>query len=199
MANIGSYPIDGTISGGDKLIGTDVSNNNATKNFTVSDLASYIADEVPAPTLEEVTAAGNVTLSDIVVSGEMESDSILNNGAMVTQTAQVNGACSVGSLSSSGAVSGTTGSFTGLVSTTGGLRFIGDMNIGGGNSAFTFTSDVVEQDGLDFVGRTEIKTELINVINIPQFPDSQTADSGGLVAGDIYYNTTFGGISVVLP
>jgi hypothetical protein len=198
MGKISTYPIDGTISGGDKLIGTDAS-NNATKNFTVTDLASYIADEVPAPTLEEVTTAGNVTLSDIVVSGEMESDSILNNGAMVTQTAQVNGACSVGSLSSSGAVSGSTGSFTGLLSTTGGLRFTGDLNIGGGNSAFTFTSDVVEQDGLDFVGRTEIKTELINVINIPQFANEGAATSGGLTVGDMYYNTSFGGISVVLP
>jgi hypothetical protein len=199
MANIGSYPIDGTISGGDKLIGTDVSNNNATKNFTVSDLASYIADEVPAPTLAEVTDAGNITSGDIVVNGQMESDSILNNGAMVTQTAQVNGACSVASLSSSGAVSGTTGSFTGLLSTTGGLRFTGDMNIGGGNSAFTFTSAVVVQDELEFNGRTKISTELINVINIPQFSSEGAATSGGLTVGDMYYNTSFGGISVVLP
>ncbi len=198
MGKISTYPVDGTISGSDKLIGTDAS-NNATKNFTVADLADYIADEVPAPTLEAVTTAGNFTLGDIVVNGEMESDSILNNGAMVTQTAQVNGACSVGSLSSSGAVSGTTGTFTGLLSTTGGLRFTGTLNIGGGNNNFTFTSSVVDQDGLEFNGRTEIKTELINVINIPQFPDSETAGSSGLVAGDIYYNTTFGGISVVLP
>jgi cytoskeletal protein CcmA (bactofilin family) len=198
MANISSYPIDGTISGGDKLLGTDAS-NNSTKNFTVTDLASYIADEVPAKTLAEVTAAGNITTGDIVVQGEMESDSILNNGAMVTQTAQVNGACSVASLSSSGAVSGTTGSFTGLLSTTGGLRFTGNLNIGGGNNNFTFTSSVVEQDGLEFNGRTEIKTELINVINIPQFPNDGAATSGGLTVGDMYYNTTFGGISVVLP
>ena len=199
MANISSYPISGTISGGDRLLGTDVANNDATKNFTVSDLADYIADAVPAKTLAEVTAAGNITSGDIVVNGQMESDSILNNGAMVTQTAQVNGACSVASLSSSGALSGTTGTFSGLVSTTGGLRFTGSLNIGGGNNNFTFTSSTIEQDGLEFNGRTEIKTELINVINIPQFPDSETADSSGLVAGDIYYNTTFGGISVVLP
>jgi len=199
MANISSYPIDGTISGGDKLLGTDVANNDATKNFTVSDLADYIADAVPAKTLAEVTAAGNITTGDIVVQGEMESDSILNNGAMVTQTAQVNGACSVASLSSSGAVSGTTGSFTGLLSTTGGLRFTGDMNIGGGNSAFTFTSAVVVQDELEFNGRTKISTELINVINIPQFSSEEAASAGGLTVGDMYYNTSFGGISVVLP
>jgi cytoskeletal protein CcmA (bactofilin family) len=199
MGKISTYSVDTSISGGDKLLGTDVSNNNATKNFTVSDLVDYISEEIPAKTLAEVTDAGNITSGDIVVQGEMESDSILNNGAMVTQTAQVNGACSVASLSSSGAVSGTTGSFTGLLSTTGGLRFTGNLNIGGGNSSFTSTSSVVEQDGLEFNGRTEIKTELINVINIPQFNSSEEADSGGLVAGDIYYNTAFGGISVVLP
>jgi len=199
MGKISTYPASGTISGSDRLLGTDVSNNDATKNFIVSELASYIADEVPAPTLEEVTAAGNFTSGDIVVSGQMQSDSILNDGTMVTQTAQVNGACSVASLSSSGAVSGTTGSFTGLVSTAGGLRFIGDMNIGGGNSAFTFTSAVVVQDELEFNGRTKIGTELINVINIPQFPSEGAASAGGLTVGDMYYNTSFGGISVVLP
>jgi hypothetical protein len=199
MGKISTYSVDTTISGGDKLLGTDVSNNNATKNFTVSDLVDYISEEIPAKTLAEVTAAGNTTTGDIVVQGEMESDSILNNGAMVTQTAQVNGACSVVSLSSSGGVSGTTGSFSGLLSTTGGLRFIGNLNIGGGNNNFTFTSSVVEQDGLEFNGRTEIKTELINVINIPQFSNEGAATSGGLTVGDMYYNTSFGGISVVLP
>ena len=198
MGKISTYPVDGTVSGGDKLIGTD-SVDNATKNFTVSDLADYIAEAVPAKTLAEVTEAGNVTSGDIVVQGEMESDSILNNGAMVTQTAQVNGACSVASLSSSGAVSGTTATFTGLMSTTGGLRFTGDLNIGGGNNAFTSTSAVVVQDEIEFNGRTKIGTELINVINIPQFPNEGAASASGLTVGDMYYNTTFGGISVVLP
>jgi hypothetical protein len=199
MGKISTYSVDNNISGNDRLLGTDVSNNDATKNFTVSDLTDYIAEEMPAKTLEEVTAAGNTTSGDIVVQGEMESDSILNNGAMVTQTAQVNGACSVASLSSSGAVSGTAASFTGLMSTTGGLRFTGNLNIGGGNSNLTFTSGVVEQDGIEFNGRTEIKTELINILNIPQFASEGAATAGGLTVGDMYYNTTFGGISVVLP
>lgn len=198
MGKISTYPVDGTISGSDKLLGTDAS-NNSTKNFTVTDLASYIADEVPAPTLEEVTTAGNFTLGDIVVSGEMESDSILNNGAMVTQTAQVNGACSVGSLSSSGAVSGTTGTFTGLLSTTGGLRFTGTLNIGGGNSAFTFTSSPVVQDGFDFNGRTYIGTQLINIKNVPKFATNGAASDAGLKDGDIYYNSSIGAISILIP
>lgn len=198
MAKINTYPIDGTISGSDKLIGTDAS-DGSTKNFTVGDIADYIAEEVPAKTLAEVTAAGNVTSGDIVVQGEMESDSILNSGNMVTQTIQASGACTFGSVASLGAVSGTTATFSGLMSTTGNLRFTGSLNIGGGNSDFTFTSSVVVQDGLNFNGRTKIGTQLINVINIPQFPNEGSATASGLTVGDMYYNTSIGAISVVLP
>jgi hypothetical protein len=43
MAKIDSYPLaDSPISGSDKMIGTDTVNNNATKNFTVSELASFV-------------------------------------------------------------------------------------------------------------------------------------------------------------
>ena len=37
MAKIGSYPIQSTIIGTDKVIGTDVLNSGATKNFTFND------------------------------------------------------------------------------------------------------------------------------------------------------------------
>ena len=42
MARISTYPIDTKISGGDKWIGTDVDKNNATKNFTVANVAEYL-------------------------------------------------------------------------------------------------------------------------------------------------------------
>lgn len=43
MAKIDSYPLaPSPVSGSDKLIGTDTVNNNATKNFTVSELASFV-------------------------------------------------------------------------------------------------------------------------------------------------------------
>lgn len=41
MGKISTYSNDGTISPSDKLIGTDSSDNNATKNFLVGDLLSY--------------------------------------------------------------------------------------------------------------------------------------------------------------
>jgi hypothetical protein len=40
MAKISTYPVDGTPSLGDKLIGSDVNDNFATKNYTISDIIS---------------------------------------------------------------------------------------------------------------------------------------------------------------
>jgi hypothetical protein len=198
MAKIGTYSIDGAIAGGDKLIGTDIS-DGSTKNFTVSDLTDYIGEQVPAKTLMEVTAAGNTSTGDVIVQGEISADSALIDGTVVAASVQSNGAISGSSLSSVNSVTGATATFTGLMSTTGGLRFTGDLNIGGGNNAFTFTSSVVEQDAVEFNGRTEIKTELINMINLPSFIDSNTAAANGLVVGDIYYNTAIQALSIVLP
>jgi hypothetical protein len=45
MARINTYPTDDSISGGDKWIGTDAQSNNATKNFTVNKIVSYINNE----------------------------------------------------------------------------------------------------------------------------------------------------------
>ena len=42
MARISTYPIDDVISGSDKWIGSDAGFNNATKNFTVNKVVSYI-------------------------------------------------------------------------------------------------------------------------------------------------------------
>lgn len=43
MAKIESYILaPSPVSGSDKLIGTDTTNNNATKNFTVQELFSFI-------------------------------------------------------------------------------------------------------------------------------------------------------------
>ena len=42
MARISTYPIDTNLSGGDKWIGTDVANQNATKNFSLESVAEWI-------------------------------------------------------------------------------------------------------------------------------------------------------------
>jgi hypothetical protein len=42
MAKINTYPNDTNISADDKVVGTDAGNDNATKNYTVGDLANFI-------------------------------------------------------------------------------------------------------------------------------------------------------------
>lgn len=48
MGKISTYSNDGSISSTDKLIGTDSSDNNATKNFLVGDLLAYINSQLDA-------------------------------------------------------------------------------------------------------------------------------------------------------
>jgi len=43
---ISSYAIDSTPNSGDKLIGTDVDNMNATKNFTIGQVLSLLSSAV---------------------------------------------------------------------------------------------------------------------------------------------------------
>lgn len=43
MAKITTYPIDTNVTDGDKLIGTDVDNLDATKNFTIGGIVSHLA------------------------------------------------------------------------------------------------------------------------------------------------------------
>lgn len=70
MARISTYPIDSNVSGGDMLIGTDVDNANATKNFTVSNLISYAATNNLVP---YTGATQNVDLgsNDLLVGGTL--------------------------------------------------------------------------------------------------------------------------------
>ena len=42
MAKIETYPNASPVSGGDKLIGTDSINDNATKNFTISEIGNFV-------------------------------------------------------------------------------------------------------------------------------------------------------------
>jgi hypothetical protein len=46
MAKISTYKLDNSISGDDKVIGTDADNINETKNFKISDLSNYIINQI---------------------------------------------------------------------------------------------------------------------------------------------------------
>lgn len=70
MARISTYPIDSNVSGGDMLIGTDVDNANATKNFTVSNLISYAATNNLVP-YTGATQDVNLGSNDLFVGGTL--------------------------------------------------------------------------------------------------------------------------------
>jgi hypothetical protein len=72
MAKISTYVTDSNVTGGDMLIGTDVDNSNATKNFTVSSLIAYAAtnDLVPytGATQDVNLGANNLSLESLTVN-----------------------------------------------------------------------------------------------------------------------------------
>ena len=57
MARISTYSVDNTPSLDDKLIGTDVNNSSATKNYLISDILALATH--PTPTLSNVLISGN--------------------------------------------------------------------------------------------------------------------------------------------
>lgn len=66
MARIKLYPSDTTITGGDKLVGTDI-NGNATKNYQVEELAQYF--EQTGNALFQYNFAGTYS-SETIATGE---------------------------------------------------------------------------------------------------------------------------------
>ena len=60
----------------DYLIGTDVSDSNATKTFTLGDITGL----TPANTLEEVLTAGNTATNNIVLTGDVSCTNAILTG-----------------------------------------------------------------------------------------------------------------------
>ena len=60
MARIGSYTIDSTIEGSDKLLGTDASSTSAlaTKNYTINDLKAFINGDQTTAAIPDVVPLG---------------------------------------------------------------------------------------------------------------------------------------------
>lgn len=85
MAKISTYTTDTNVTGGDMLIGTDVDNSNATKNFTVSDLAAYMATNL-TNFVPYTGATGNVDLgvNDLNLQSLTVNDGIDLTGELYT-------------------------------------------------------------------------------------------------------------------
>ena len=72
MSKISSYAIDSTPNVGDKLIGTDVDNLNATKNFTVGQVLSLLSGvSLTLPTY----ASNSAALAGGLVQGQLYKSS----------------------------------------------------------------------------------------------------------------------------
>ena len=67
MGRIQKYPNDTSITGGDKLVGTDATDNNQTKNFQIEDLAQYF--EQTGNTLFQYNFAGTYS-TEVIESGQ---------------------------------------------------------------------------------------------------------------------------------
>ena len=67
MARIKLYPNDTAITGGDKLVGTDVAGDNITKNFLIEDLAQYF--EQSGNSLFQYNFAGTYS-NEVIASGQ---------------------------------------------------------------------------------------------------------------------------------
>tara|TARA_X000000368_G_scaffold259257_1_gene204914 strand:+ start:8586 stop:9284 length:699 start_codon:yes stop_codon:yes gene_type:complete len=67
MARIKLYPLDTNVTGGDKLLGTDVAGNDATKSFQIETLAQYF--EQTGNTLFQYNYAGEYA-NQTIASGE---------------------------------------------------------------------------------------------------------------------------------
>lgn len=92
MTKISQYPEITTPDVDDLLVGTDVENSNATKNFTIQSIVDLVSSEAGiTPTLQQVTIAGNTTTNDIelvdnasIVFGTA-SEIILNNNSRLRE------------------------------------------------------------------------------------------------------------------
>jgi hypothetical protein len=90
----------------DLLIGTDVENSNATKNFTIQSIVDLVSAAAGVtPTLQQVTIAGDTTINDITAnkfkkSGGLSSQILAANGDVITAGANIT--ISGGTISSSG-------------------------------------------------------------------------------------------------
>ncbi len=113
MAKITTYPNDTNITGGDKLIGTDINNSDATKNFTVSDLLAYMSANI-TNFVPYTGATGNVDLgaNNLTVGGGLGvggglfvSGAVLFSGSSVFDDTNITGLFQIsGSSGASGQV-----------------------------------------------------------------------------------------------
>lgn len=63
MAKISTYANDSTLSSGDRLIGSDANDSNATKNYRLGDIAAFVAGTIPSAPIDSVTGSSPISVS----------------------------------------------------------------------------------------------------------------------------------------
>lgn len=75
MAKISTYPNTSPISGDDKVIGTDSSNDDQTKNFKLSEISAYVIGNIP------VTPIINIGTQDLTITDQVRVLSLQGTSA----------------------------------------------------------------------------------------------------------------------
>ena len=65
MGKISQYAVNGTPSISDKLIGTEVTNSNETKNYTIGDILSLPLPNVPVYANNAAALAGGLVAGNV--------------------------------------------------------------------------------------------------------------------------------------
>lgn len=90
MTKISQYPEITTPDVDDLLVGTDVENSNATKNFTIQSIVDLVSAEAGIiPTLQQVTIAGNTTTNDIELVDNAEVIFGTGGGILLDNTSRL--------------------------------------------------------------------------------------------------------------
>ena len=84
MARIETYPIDTVLSDSDLLFGTNADDSNATVNFTVGDLKTYILQGMANGTVTSVSGVG--TVSGLTLTGTVTTSGDLTLGGTLALT-----------------------------------------------------------------------------------------------------------------
>lgn len=88
MTKISQYPEIATPDVDDLLVGTDVENSNATKNFTIQSIIDLVGTGT-TPTLQQVTDEGNTTNQTIIASSFIKSSGTSDQYLMADGTVSV--------------------------------------------------------------------------------------------------------------
>jgi len=145
----------------DYLIGTDVSDSNATKTFTLGDITGL----TPADTLEEVLTAGNVATNNIVLTGDITCTNIIptnivdNNGLTGTAGQQLIISATNTLAWGAGAADTLEAVLTAGNTATNDINLTGDVNC----TNLVATAGVT---GTLVVGNTSVTTPLVRPTNI---------------------------------